>query len=109
MGRFRHGKKEIKRLLSLRLVSQLCTKTDVDFNLSNDDLRKALLLPHSIAFEPYVKASQFKVLNSNLFSNSQLLKLGTGQTTCALFEKGIRNYQTFLLGLPLFEFILEMC
>ena len=24
-------------------------------------------------------------------------------------QKGIRNYKTVLLGLPLFEFILEMC
>ena len=37
-------------------------KLKLDFNLSNDDFRKAFLLPHSIAFEPYVKAFQFKIL-----------------------------------------------
>ena len=48
----------------------------MDFNLSNEDLKKAFLLPHSVAFEPYVKAFQFKVLNSILFTNSKLLKIG---------------------------------
>ena len=33
-------------------------------------------MPHSIAFEPYVKAIQFKVLNSILFTNSKLFKIG---------------------------------
>ena len=51
-------------------------KLKLDFNLSNDDLRKAFLLPHSIAFEPYVKAFQFKILNSILFTNSKLFKIG---------------------------------
>ena len=32
--------------------------------------QKAFLLPHSVAFEPYFKAFQFKVLNSILFTNS---------------------------------------
>ena len=29
-------------------------KLRLDFNLSNDDLKKAFLLPHSVAFESYV-------------------------------------------------------
>ena len=28
-------------------------KLTLDFSLSNDDLRKAFLLPHSVTFEPY--------------------------------------------------------
>ena len=46
-------------------------KLKLDFNLSNDDLTKAFLLPHSIAFEPYVKAFQFKILNSILFESEE--------------------------------------
>ena len=33
-------------------------------------LKKAFLLSHSVAFVPYVKAYQFKLLNSILFTNS---------------------------------------
>ena len=57
-------------------------KLKLDFNLSNDDLRKAFLLPHSIAFEPYVKAFQFKILNSILFTNSKLFKNNSRHTLC---------------------------
>ena len=39
-------------------------------------MKKAFSLPHSVAFEPYVKAFQFKVLNSILYTNSKLHKSG---------------------------------
>ena len=48
----------------------------LDFNLSNEDLKKAFFLPNSVAFESYVKAFQFKVLNSILFTNSKLFNIG---------------------------------
>ena len=51
-------------------------KVKLDFNVSIDDLKKVFLLPHSVAFEPYVKVFQFKVLNSILFTNSKLFKIG---------------------------------
>ena len=51
-------------------------KLKLDFNLSIDDLKKVFLLPHSVAFETYVKAFQFKVLNSILFTNPKLFKIG---------------------------------
>ena len=47
-------------------------KLKLDFNLSNDDLRKAFLLPHSIVFEPYVKAFQFKIRSQVNLMNSSL-------------------------------------
>ena len=47
-----------------------------EFNLSDEVLKKAFSLPHSVAFEPYVKTSQFKVLNSILYTNSKLHKIG---------------------------------
>ena len=43
-------------------------KLKLDLNLSNEDPKKAFLLPHSVGFRPYVKAFQFKVLNSILFT-----------------------------------------
>ena len=51
-------------------------KLKLDFNLSIDDLKKVFLLPHSVAFETYVKAFQFKVMNSILFTNPKLFKIG---------------------------------
>ena len=51
-------------------------KLKCEFNLSDEELKKAFLLPHSVAFEPYVKAFQFKVLNSILNTNSKLCKIG---------------------------------
>ena len=39
-----------------------------DFNLTQDQLKKVFPLPHEVAFEPYLKAFQYKVLNSILFT-----------------------------------------
>ena len=47
-----------------------------DFNLTQDQLKKAFLLPNEVAFEPYLKAFQYKVLNSILFINKKLCKVG---------------------------------
>ena len=47
-----------------------------DFNLSDDQLEKAFLLPHIICSEAYVKAFQYKVLNSILYTNTKLCKIG---------------------------------
>ena len=73
-------KRKSKDYYSLLIKKKACfpnfaQKLKSDFNLSNEDLKKAFLLPHSIAFEPYVKAFQFKVLNSILFTNSKLFKI----------------------------------
>ena len=43
-----------------------------DFNLNQDQLQKGFLPPHGVAFEPYQKAFQYKVINSVLFTNKKL-------------------------------------
>ena len=43
------------------------------FNLS-DHLKKVFWLAHKVSFEPYIKAFQYKVLNSILFTNTKLLR-----------------------------------
>ena len=56
----------------------------------DEDLKKAFLLPHSNAFEPYVQAFQFK--NSILFTNSKLFKVGNKtDNLCSFDKKKIRN------------------
>ena len=47
-----------------------------NFNLTEDQLEKEFLLPHILCLESYVKAFQYKVLNSILYSNVKLCKIG---------------------------------
>ena len=47
-----------------------------EFNLTEDQLEKVFLLPHIICSESYVKASQYKVLNSIVYTNAKLCKIG---------------------------------
>ena len=51
-------------------INHTC-KWKTDFNLSDDHLREFFLLPHAVALESYVKAFQYKVLNSILYTNKK--------------------------------------
>ena len=51
-------------------------KLQSDFNLTNDQLREIFQLPHSVTLESYVKAFQYKALNSILYTNTKLYKMG---------------------------------
>ena len=58
-----------------------------DFNLTDDQLKEVFILPHNLAFEPYAKAFQYKILNSKLYTNSKLYKIGyTAVDKCSLCE-----------------------
>ena len=39
-------------------------------------MKLAFSLPHKVAYEPYVKAFQYKILNSILYTNKKLFKIG---------------------------------
>ena len=47
-----------------------------DLNLNEEQLKKVFILPYTVSFEPYVRAFQYKVLNSILFTNTKLFKIG---------------------------------
>ena len=47
-----------------------------EFNLTEDQLEKVFLLPHIVCSESYVKVFQYKVLNSILYTNAKLCKIG---------------------------------
>ena len=49
-------------------------KLQSDFNLTSDQLKQIFQLPHSVTLEAYVKAFQYKVLNSILYTNTKLYK-----------------------------------
>ena len=51
-------------------------KVQKEFNFSLDQLKQLFILPHKVTLEPYVRAFQYKVLNSILYTNSKLYKIG---------------------------------
>ena len=56
-----------------------------EFHLSIDQLKQVFILPHSVAFEPYVKAFQYKILNSILFTYVKLHKIGFKESNLCSF------------------------
>ena len=87
-GVFDIAKKKSKDYYPFLIKKKACLpnyaqKLKLDFNISNDDLRKAFLLPHSVAFEP---SKPFNLKYSILyFVPTQSC---SGQTTRTLFAKG---------------------
>ena len=55
-------------------------KLQGEFHFSIDSLQKVFMLPHKVALEPYdlktVKAFQYKILSSILYTNTKLCKIG---------------------------------
>ena len=51
-------------------------KLESNFHLNSDHLKQIFKLPHSIVVESYVKAFQYKVINSILYTNTKLYKIG---------------------------------
>lgn len=52
-------------------------KLKCGFNLTDEALRRAFYLPHSVAFEPYVKAFHFKLLTLYSTRTQNYTKSGT--------------------------------
>ena len=61
-----------------------------DFSLNEDQLRKVFLLPHMVCSEAYVKAFQYKVLNSILYTNTKLHKIGYSLDTMMIMLMSLR-------------------
>ena len=69
-----------------------------DFSLNEDQLRKVFLLPHKACSEAYVKAFQYKVLNSILYTNTKLHKIGyITDDKCTFCKSEPKPYCTFFL------------
>ena len=47
-----------------------------NFQFNSDNLKQIFKLPHSIVVESYVKAFQYKAINSILYTNTKLYKIG---------------------------------
>ena len=72
-------------------------KLQKDFNLSLDQLKQLFTLPHKVTLEPYVRAFQYKVLNSTLYTNSKLYKTGYSQQDLCTFCKSYPEKLNHLL------------
>ena len=73
------------------------SKLQRKFNFSLDQLKQLFILPHKVTLEPYVRAFQFKVLNSILYTISKLYKIGYSQHDLCTFCK---SYTETLNHLP---------
>ena len=51
-------------------------KLKSDFNFTTQQFTQIFSLPHLVALESYVKAFRYKVINSILYTNSKLCKIG---------------------------------
>jgi len=94
-------KKKSKDYYSLFVRKKACFPNNVrklkcEFNLTDEALKKAFSLSHSVAFEPYVKAFQFKILNSILYTNSKLRKIGyIADYLCSFCKRESETMQHF--------------
>ena len=62
------------------------TKLMSDYNLSEEETRKAFALAKSVVLlETFVQCFQFKILNNILFLNTQLVKIGRIQSDLCTF------------------------
>ena len=81
-------------------------KLKCEFNLSDEALKKAFCLPHSVAFEPYVQAFQFKVLNSILYTNSKLHKIGyISDNLCSFCKRESETIQHLFYNIVLTQLL----
>ena len=74
-------KKKSKHFYSLLIsikaqLPSAARKLQNEFNLTTSQVEQVFNLPHKVALETYVKAFQYKVLNSILYTNTKLQKIG---------------------------------
>ena len=72
-------------------------KFQSEFHLSVDSLQKVFTLPHKVALEPYVKAFQYKILNSILYTNTKLYKTGFSLCNkCTFYQSDLETLHHLL-------------
>ena len=77
-------------------------KLQKDFNFSLDQLKQLFTLSHKVTLEPCVRAFQYKVLNSILYTNFKLYKIGYSQQDLRTFCKSYtENLNHLLYGMIL--------
>ena len=76
-------------------------KLQSELHLSIDFLQKVFMLPHKVALEPYVKAFQYKILNSILYTNTKLYKIGFSLCNkCTFCQSDLKTLHHLLYSCP---------
>ena len=76
-------------------------KLQGEFHFSIDSLQKVFMLPHKVALEPYVKAFQYKILNSILYTNTKLYKIGFSLCNkCTFCQSDLETLHHLLYSCP---------
>ena len=76
-------------------------KLQGEFHFSIDSLQKVFILPHNVALEPYVKAFQYKILNSILYTNTKLYKIGFSICNeCTFCQSDLETLHHLLYSCP---------
>ena len=105
-GVFDIAKKKSKDYYPFLIKKKACLpnyaqKLKLDFNLPNDDLRKAFLLPILSRLNLMSKPFNLKCLIVYFLPTQSCSRLGTGQTACALFAKGNQKLLEISFGTAL--------
>ena len=58
------------------LFPTIVNKLQNEFHFTLEEVKQMFMIPHSVTLEAYVKAFQYKILNSILYTNAKLYKIG---------------------------------
>ena len=79
-----------------------------EFDLVDKQLSEAFIMPVRVAYEPYLRSFQYKVLNSILYKNDLLCKIEyVSNPNCCFFSSDFSNYIPYSLQLFFFNLFLE--
>ena len=58
------------------LFPTIVNKLQNEFHFTLEEVKQIFMIPHCVTLEAYVKAFQYKILNSILYANAKLYKIG---------------------------------
>ena len=70
-------------------------KLKEEFNLEDKQISEAFAMPLRVANEPYLRSFQYKVLNSILYTNELLCKIGCFKSKLFLLPTDYRNNTSY--------------
>ena len=83
------------------LFPTIVNKLQNEFHFTLEEVKQIFTIPHSVALEPYVKAFQYKILNSILYTNAKLYKIGFKMNdTCSFCSSEPETLYHFLYLCP---------
>ena len=84
-------------------------KIKEEFDLEDNCISEAFLLPIRVCSEPYLRSFQYKVLSSILFTNEILFKIGYIPSPNCSFCQDTKETKNHVIYLSLFVLFLDGC